>query len=227
MLARASVHGHGLDHPQREDAEPPLMGARRRRGQLAAERLQRLHESRGDPRRDHAEGDVGGVLDLRDHQVLQRVREEHPGVVALELVRRPLEVHQRVLGELPDHAREQVRRGRRPGTATPDDHDVDAQRLAGELELREELVPALREHARKQDDDERMPRRVDPDALGSPPWLCLLLRRLPGDPCHRRQRYHGGLPAGDFVVSRSATYAGLAVSGRIAVSRGVTYAASR
>lgn len=142
VLARASVHGHGFDHPDRKDEEPPAVRAHRRHGQLAGEGSQCLYESWGQARRDHAEGNIGRVLDLCDHEVLERVGEEHSGIVALELVGRPLEMHEGVLSQLTNHALEELRRRRRSRAATPDDDDVDPQRLAGELQLREELVPA-------------------------------------------------------------------------------------
>jgi hypothetical protein len=73
-----------------------------------------------------------------------------------------------VLSKLAHDAREQARRGRSPGAATPNDHHIDAQRLAGELELRETLVPSPRKHVLQQHDDHGMPRGVDSDALARP-----------------------------------------------------------
>ncbi len=78
---------------------------------------------------------------------MQGVGQEHPGVVALQLIARALEVHQGVVGEIGQDAGEQTRRRRRADAASADDDDVDAKGLASELELREALVPALGKQA--------------------------------------------------------------------------------
>jgi hypothetical protein len=193
--ARA-VRRHRLDHPQREDPEPSLVHACRRGGERAAQQPQRLHEPRGEARGDHAERHQRRVLELRDHQVLERVREEHPGVVPLELVRRPLEMHEGVVGKVSEHAREQTRRGRGAGMATPDDHDVDPQRLARELELGDALVPAPGEDVLQQRDEQWVPRGVDPHTPGPPPAQPLRLRRRARDPHHRQARSAAHAAAG-------------------------------
>ncbi|WP_437279477.1 hypothetical protein WME90_02675 [Sorangium sp. So ce375] len=190
MLALASVGGHRLHHPQREDTEPPLVRARPGRCERAAERHQRLGEARGQAGREHAEGDRGGSFDLGDHEVLERVREEHARVVALELVGRPLEVHERVLGQLAHHAREQARPGWGSATAATEDDDVDAERLAGQLELRDALVPALGEHVLQERDEHRVPGGVDANTPLSLRGSNLARRRRAVALRHQEQRYH-------------------------------------
>src|SRR5580700_3575050 len=92
MLARATVDRDGFDHAQREDAQPSLERAGGRGGELTAEREEGLDEPRGGARRVDTEGDGLRVVDVGDGEVMEGVGEEHPGVVALELVGGALEV---------------------------------------------------------------------------------------------------------------------------------------
>ncbi|WP_231864970.1 hypothetical protein [Sorangium cellulosum] len=126
MVAFASVRRHRLHHPQRKDAEPILVRARSRGRERAVERPERLDEARGQAGREHAKGDGGGVLNLCNDEVLQRVSEEHPGVVAFEPVGRPLEVHEGVLGQPAHDAGEKARPGRGAAPPAPKDDEVDA-----------------------------------------------------------------------------------------------------